>query len=165
MKINISKNYGSHLPVLMEVMRRTEGDVLELGTGLMSTPFLHWSCFDKKRRLVSVDNHEYIKFMASFRDDFHELLPVNSFDDVDFSSHEWDVVLVDQAPAISRREHIKHLANWAKYIVVHDTEPRVEKDYQYNEIYPLFKYRFDYTKARPNTTVLSNFVDLSDFEI
>ena len=42
--MKIFAGWGSHLPVLIHLMNHTTGDVLELGTGLYSTPYLHHAC-------------------------------------------------------------------------------------------------------------------------
>lgn len=163
MKFNIA--WGSHLPVLMKVMELTNGSVLELGGGLYSTPYLHWSCFPNKRELVTYDYQaKYFNLLKNYESDFHKVIMVEDWDKVDIDRN-WDVVLVDHDPAERRIEEIKRLANLAKYIVVHDTQKREEKHYHYNEIYPLFKYQYKYREVKPHTSVLSNFVDLSNFEI
>ena len=46
-----TKDWSSHLPVLIKLMAMTSGDVLEVGTGIYSTPFLHWACFSQGRNL------------------------------------------------------------------------------------------------------------------
>ena len=53
----------------------------------------------------------------------------------------------------------------SKYIIIHDTEKRADWHYRFSEIYPLFKYRYDYKAVKPHTSVLSNLVDLKDFKI
>ena len=66
MRINIT--WGSHLPILIKLVGETTGDILELGIGLYSTPFLHWSCFPNKRKLVSYESAEgYIKLLKPYR--------------------------------------------------------------------------------------------------
>ena len=36
--------YGTHLPLLMEFVLKTEGPILEQGAGMFSTPILHHLC-------------------------------------------------------------------------------------------------------------------------
>lgn len=162
--MNIDKAWSSHIPVLMEVLSLTDGEVLEIGTGFYSTPFLHWACFGK-RKLVSYENSEkYMHYFKSFRSNEHDVIFVKDWSDAKIE-RPWDVVLVDHSPSLRRKEEIKRLANYATYIVVHDTQPETEDEYRFNEIYPLFKYRFDYTKPANHTTVLSNFVSLANLNI
>lgn len=155
----ISIKYGSHLPVLTQIVKKTNGPILELGVGLYSTPYLHWACFPTKRELTSYDNDDrWIRYFRDCRSDFHKVEVVTDWDRLEINQF-WDVALVDHNPALRRKEEVKRLANFAKYIIVHDTEAETEKYHHYNEIYPLFKYRWDYTAAMPNTTVLSNFIN------
>ena len=46
MNINVEKFCGTHLPVLMDIVSKTDGPILEIGTGVFSTPYLHWACFN-----------------------------------------------------------------------------------------------------------------------
>lgn len=151
--------FGSHLPILMKVIGLSDGPVLELGMGMFSTPFLHWACFDKQRRLVSLEKDpECFYLNRHYRADFHELRLVEDWDKADLSGH-WGVVLIDHER--DRRIHeARRLANSADYILMHDSEGRRDKNYKYTQIYPLFKYRYDYAKIIPFTVVLSNFKDL-----
>jgi len=160
---------GSHLPVLMKVMDITDGPVLELGMGLFSTPYLHWACYDKRRKLVSYENKKdfYESFIFNDRReivngyDYHEVKFVENsdWDKVDLSGH-WSVVLIDHNPGPRRREEIKRLANNVDYIVVHDTDPKNNWYYKYEEYFPIFKHRWD-SNIYPRTTVLSNFYEIN----
>lgn len=139
----------------------TDGPILELGTGLFSTPFLHWACHDSKRELVSYDHNEhYVNLFKRFNADFHKVLFIEDWDKIKID-RLWDIALVDHDED-RRYKETERLANHVKYLVVHDTEPKTYKANKYSEIFPLFKYRHDYTETKPYTTVLSNFVDLSN---
>ena len=79
MKIDYDKNWGSHLPVLIKVMSLTKGSVLEMGMGLYSTPFLHWSCY-KERILVSYDNEkEFFEINKQYHEGLHEVYFVDNW--------------------------------------------------------------------------------------
>jgi hypothetical protein len=157
---------GSHLPILIKVLRLTDGPVLELGTGLFSTPFLHWACYPN-RKLVSYENKEEFFNTWNFDDkreavndySYHQRYLVTDWDKIDISER-WGVVLVDHNPGPRRRDEIKRVANNADYIVVHDTDDKNDWYYKYAEYFPLFKYRWD-SKIYPRTTVLSNFFEIS----
>jgi hypothetical protein len=159
--MKISYKWGSHLVALTKVIPITTGDVLEMGTGLYSTPYLHWACFGK-RKLVSYDNNPtYIKYAMPFSNNEHQVIFVEKWEDANIEK-EWDVALIDNEPSYRRKEEIKRLSSYSKYIIVHDTEDRNLKDYMFDEIYPLFKYRYDFSQVRPQTTVLSNFTSLEN---
>ena len=161
----VSGNYGTHLPALIKAMDKTTGDVLELGMGVFSTPYLHYQCILSNRKLVSYENFKpWIQFFIDYRYECpnHEINFIDKYADAKIDK-PWDVVLIDQTPDSSRREEVRRLANLAKYIVIHDSNGRNEKIYHYSEIYPLFKYGFNFDKADHQTAVLSNFYPVNDF--
>lgn len=148
----LDPGWGSHIPVLVKALAQTTGPVLELGTGHSSTILLHMLCAEAERKLVSYDNDPvFIDLFRKFRTPDHVIELVN-WDNVDISG-DWGVVLVDEGPAENRIKSIKKLANSAELLVLHDTEDPV---YNYEEIYPLFKYRYDYKKFRTHVAVVSN---------
>lgn len=166
--INVSIRYSSFLPVLMEVMKRSSGDVLELGAGVFSTPFLHWTCEKEKRNLLTIESDWKWHFFTRkyYRTDLHKHIHTRNWDNIKAEIEKrWDVVLVDHSPSGRRVSEIKILANLANYIIIHDADANKDYQFHYSTIYPLFKYRYDFTEIEPATTVLSNFVDLSDFSV
>jgi hypothetical protein len=152
--------YCSYITPLVRALMRVEGDVLEMGTGVVSTHFLHWMCLDQGRRLVSYENNPYYYKLAKLCEaDFHEVHFVEDWDDADIE-RPWGIALIDHAPAIRRKEDIRRLAPYAQVIVYHDSQGRSNKHYHYEEIHPLFRYRMGYGKALPQSTTVSNFVDV-----
>lgn len=161
----VSGYYGTHLAALIKAMSKTDGDVLELGMGLFSTPYLHYQCMLSNRKLVSYENVEsYAQFFIEYGypNANHEINIVDDYVNAKIDK-PWDVVLIDQTPDSSRAVEVKRLANLAKYIVIHDSNERQDKVYHYSEIYPLFKYKTIWDRDKNQATVLSNFVDLTDF--
>lgn len=159
-------HFGSHLPVLIRAMAITSGPALEMGMGMNSSLVMHWMCASDSRPLVSYENSpEYFHYplrAGKFASDFHQVVLVDDWDKADIEK-PWDVAFLDHGPAERRIVDIKRLANFAKYIIIHDSEGRRDSQFHYREIYPLFKWKFDYHKFMPKTSVLSNFVDLSNF--
>lgn len=166
--IDMSVQYGSFLPALIKVMNVTDGPVLELGMGMFSTPYLHFACYPERKLVSYESDKEYYNLLSIFKSEHHEIHFVKDWDEIDLSAGElcssghWSVVLVDHNPTGRRREEIKRLLNSADYIVVHDTNPRLDRKYRYSEIYPLFKFRKDFNREKPYTAILSNFKDLSN---
>jgi len=161
---NFNIDSGSHLPVLTKLMEISEGPVLELGTGFYSTPYLHWACFQQNRKLVSYDaSLLYFELASGCARDFHEVYFVKDWNKINISQH-WGIALVDHEPILQRLVDIQRLANNSDYIVLHDSEESNDYAYKYSEIYSLFKYRYDYNKRLPHTTVVSNFKDLSELK-
>jgi hypothetical protein len=146
-------------------MEKTTGDVLEIGTGVFSTPFLHYQCMLSNRKLVSYENcKEWMQFFIDYKyqNENHEVNFVEDYKDAKIEKY-WDVVLVDQTPDTSRIETVKRLADLAKIIVIHDSNDKMDNIYHYSEIYPLFKYKTVWDKDSNHATVLSNFINLDNF--
>jgi hypothetical protein len=163
--MKVDTAYTTHLPVLMKVMDITNGPVLELGIGFYSTPVMHWKCYSAKRKMVSYESSEgWVKYFRHYCSDIHEINHIDDWTKLDVAGM-WDVVFIDQDPAEARGLTAKMVAQNAKYVVLHDSDPKRDVYYKYSEVYPLYKYRFDFTEVRPHTTLLSNFVDLKDFTI
>ncbi len=169
--MKISGSYGTHLGPLIACVNKTKGDVLELGLGFFSTPYLHYQCLLSDRTLVSIDNDKgwVRKFADSdynhflYRRGKHEFVYTRDWNWKDMNIEKlWDVVLIDHSPDTERIIAAKRLANLAQYIIIHDSNERHEKNYHYSEIYPLFKYKKIWDKDDRHATVLSNFNDLSD---
>lgn len=136
------------------------GPVLEMGTGLFSTPLLHWMCLDQKRELVCYENlKEYYDMVAGFATDSHQIHLIENWDDVNIEKH-WGVVLIDHGPDERRIVDVKRVMNYADFIVLHDTNRNFERHTHYSEIWPLFKYRYNYRRQQPYTSVVSNFFDV-----
>jgi hypothetical protein len=148
--------WASHMPLLVRAAQVTTGPVLELGMGVYSTPLLHMLCFDKDRKLVSYENDaKYVEMLKKFRTKDHEINLVEDWDSIEDSikATHWGFVFVDHKPAERRIVDIKKLTDNAEFVIIHDSE---DPAYHYEEIFPLFKYRFDYTKIFHHTAALSN---------
>lgn len=162
-KMSVSLNYGSHLACLMKAFSKTTGDILELGTGIFSTPYLHYACILANRHLVSYENYEnWYKFLQKYECANHELHFVEKYSDAPIDK-EWSIVLIDQTPDSSRNEEAIRLKDKARYIVVHDSNPSNYKVTHYDKLFPHFKYKSVWTGDNNSATVLSNLVDLKDF--
>jgi len=153
-------HWGSHIPVLIKLFEHTKGDVLELGMGVYSTPLLFWLCVDANRKLVSYDNDErYFNMVGRNNNSFHEAHLITDWNFIDIEK-KWDIVFIDANPMDTRAKLAKQVANLATFVVLHDTQPKEEMYYHYEEIYPMFRSKYTYTKFMPYTTVLSNFESL-----
>ena len=155
--------WGSHLPVLIKAIAITKRNVLELGTGLYSTPFLHWACFPNRKLISYENNPESYKLNRQYGVGLHEVRFIKRWEELNLEGMFFDVALVDNSPSRHRSIEIEKLAHIATYIIVHDTQ-RNFKFCNLEKIYPLFKYRIDYVKISPTTTVLSNFSNLENLK-
>lgn len=140
------------MPVLIKLMSMTVGNVLEIGTGIYSTPFLHWVCLLQGRKLVSIENNnEYMEFAEQFTSDTHKIEKEAPLDG------EWDIVFIDSFPVEDRLNLAKKYAKTAKYIVVHDISRE--------DFVGIFKYRLDYFDFYPNTSIFSNDISLDNMKV
>lgn len=164
MDVAYTPTYSSHLPILIKILLLSEGPVLELGSGVFSTPVMHWLCLEAKRPLITYENdRDHFEMNKVFESKTHEFRFVNNWDEAKIETMHWGAAFVDHEPRERRKTEIARLAQIADYVVVHDTEP--DHDYIFdfiNKAYPLFKYSYHYKRRRPYTTILSNFKDLKN---
>lgn len=180
---------GTHRKFLLKALQCTTGPVLELGMGLESTPYLHAYCEGEKRFLHSLDHHiiwaskfthlrtdqhqvdciaglediqaqEYAHDMGLFVDDanYVKLYDDPRVQEVFDSQERWGVVLIDHIGE-RRKEEVKRLMHKVDIFVLHDTESD-ESVHNWGELWPLVKYRVDDLSMYPNTTALSQTVDV-----
>lgn len=154
---------STHFPMLIQTVQGTDGTVLELGTGMFSTPLLHWLLFNTGRKLISYESYpHYLDFAKKFETDTHKVIYVKDWANEPFDEH-YSVVFIDHS--INGRTHTRgddalRFKDKADYIVLHDAGPNSHAKYGYDKIYPEFKYRHDWDCYKVMTTVLSNTKDL-----
>jgi hypothetical protein len=156
-------NWDNHRRLLFPALEATRGSVVEFGIGHGSTPYLHDYCEETARPLSSYENNmEWIDQFSHMTSGTHKFFFVKDWDDVEIEG--MDVLLIDHAPGERRWEDILRYANIAKYIVIHDSEPAAT-GYMLNRIWHLFKYRKDYETSGAWATVVSNFHDVTKWQI
>jgi hypothetical protein len=154
---NFRSEFCSHYPLLIKAVQSTKGTVIELGTGVFSTPLLHWLCLN--RFLISCESHpEYIEFSKQYESDNHEIVLVKDWEKEEFNK-KYSVVFIDHTPTPRKRGDDAMRFTEAELVVLHDTG-RHEDKYGYEKVFPLFKYRYD----KNNTTVLSNYIDVTKWD-
>ena len=162
---------ATHLPLLVRVFDKSEGDVLEIGTGYFSTTILRWLCAITDRKLYSYETKQrwYDKVRRK-QDENFEVVYAPDLRKADFDKRHWGLVFIDHSPNNKRHIEIRRLADKCDYMVIHDTTPynpkhtHIPSNYLYEGIWSLFKYRYDYTKIVPWTSVVSNVKKLDDIE-
>jgi hypothetical protein len=159
MNIRFPKGWSTHMPMLIRLVQMTDKPVLEIGSGLYSTPLLHWLCKERNVKLITYeDTPEYFKFAKSFQSRNHSIRFVEDWKNIDVETN-WGVVLIDHHPEEQRGKDIMRLKDKADYFVLHDSEKEIV--YGYDKVWEHFKYRYDWKDCKPWTTVLSNSKDLS----
>lgn len=155
------KQTSTHMPTLIKLIPKTEGDVCEMGAGMYSTPILHWLC--QGRKLVTYENDpEYVHYAKKFQSYNHRVRNLNQ---VDFNRH-WSVVFIDHTTRNrngsrsrdrDRGDDVLKFTN-ADIFVLHDSES--DEKYHYKQLWDKFKYRYDWKECLPHVSVISNKIDV-----
>jgi hypothetical protein len=147
----VTEHYGSHLPVLIHTVNTiTEGNVIEFGTGLYSTPVLHLLCEKLGRKLFSFEfNSEYYEINKSFENDNHKIFLLDEImfrnNEYLFTQDKYAIALIDSSPSWTRQVAINCLKDSVDYFIVHD----VAKILKNGTIIPMNTklYNFNYFKT------------------
>lgn len=155
---------ATHMPMLLACLSNTEGPVLELGVGVWSTAVT--SAFAIGGRFVrSVEQHkpwwDLIHELdkpggAPWRKEHgghHEILNVQSYDEVVIDDHVWDVVFLDQHPPERRGVDAARLRNKCRLMILHDSWQHA---YKTDDVFKTFKYCLTDFRFPPSTTVGSD---------
>lgn len=154
---------ASHLPVLTRIIDVSTGPMLELGTGYYSTALFHAMAEMYKRQCFSYEsNIEWYAKALQYQSPYHHIIYIENWDKL--PAGHFGVVFIDQSPNKYRRFSLRKFADTADYLIAHDSEMKRQGQFHLERTLLTFKYRFDYNKIEPNTTVVSNFHDLSFLE-
>ena len=149
------------MTMLVKVLLASNGDVIECGGGVFSTPLLHWMCKYLDRELITYEQEpSYYQFEHTFQSRQHRIRFVKDWDEIKIPEHV-GMVFIDHHPPERRMIELERFKDSADYIVVHDTE-RTTREYNRDEVFALFKYRYDWKACKPWTSVVSNFKELSN---
>lgn len=161
----ITSNWDSHRPLLWAALQATDGLVMELGCGYGSTPFLSEYCKEKDRKFVSLENNK--EWYEKLKDEFSELRFIKDWKDAYDNCYGAapSVLFIDHAPGERRRIDIALHANEAQIIIAHDTEPAADHGYKMRAEFKKFKYMIDYETDGAWCTAVSNFIDVTLFDV
>lgn len=160
-RAHLTKEYTTNMPMLIKVLSISKGDVIECGGGIFSTPLLHWLCKMQNRKLITYETElSYYKFERKFQSPLHRIRFVENWDDIPIPKHV-GVVFIDHHPSERRMVETLRFKDVADYIIIHDTE-RESREYNQEEVFDQFKYRYDWKDCKPWTSVFSNFKDLKN---
>jgi len=153
--------YSSHLPMLAAALAVSSGPVLELGTGIYSTPLLHAMCAAKGQSLLSVEfSPEWYRAMLPFQNDAHWFDYIDQCESITprliarwLPAPHWGLVLIDQEPGSRRAPDLVALAPYADLFVLHDTE---NPDYGYDACCAEhFTHKIEWRLTAPWTRIVS----------
>jgi hypothetical protein len=158
MTIEIDKGWSTHMPVLLQLLQKTDGSILEVGSGVYSTPLLHWFCSFTNRKLVTYESDKsFIHFAKQYETDFHKVHFIENYQNIPLDYYT--IALIDHN-GHDRGLTAIHLKDNVTFIVLHDSN--VIKRNSYDKAFPNFKWRKDFTQYVPWTTILSNSNDLAN---
>jgi hypothetical protein len=159
-------DWDSHRPLLWLAAKKQTGDIVEMGSGLGSTPLLDKECFISGRKFLSIESNDqfnipYPIYGSVIRDDYlyvkerwHEM----------FDGFNIGILFVDCAPGELRKDLINKFKELSKVIIVHDSEKTSQFCYDLEPTLSKFKYRLDYEpKYKPHTTAVSNYVNFEEW--
>lgn len=157
----ITSNYDSHRPLLWEALESTKGLVVEFGCGYGSTPFLFEYCKERNRKFESYENNQewFDKMVKEYPDTVKFVM------NWDFVFVRPDVLFIDSAPGERRKVDIYRFSDIAKVIVAHDTEPAADHGYKMRATMSKFKYMIDYETQGAWASAVSNFIDVTKFDL
>lgn len=149
-------NQNNHRILLFEALEKTKGDVIEMGMGHGSTPYLHEYCKINKRNLFSYEtSSEWFKKFEHLNTQSHRHTFIENWDTVHNLHKNPSVVLVDHAPGERRKIDIEKWRGNCIYLVAHDTEPAADHGYKMRDILSTYKYMKDYETKGAWSTIVS----------
>jgi len=157
--VTYTDNWGSHQPLLWLALESTNGTVFEFGCGHNSTPKLMKYCIEHGRSFFSYENKkDWIEEMKGYG-----VLNVENYEDIRLQNV--DVLFIDHAPGERRKVDIERWRNHAKIIIAHDTEPSADHGYKMRPVLKRFKYMKDFETDGAWATAVSNYVDVTKWQI
>ena len=107
--------WASHLPSLWAALLSTDGSVLEVGAGHMSTPMLRAFCERAERPFTSLEeDEEWAATTGSTLANYDFVLPRLA------PTRSWSLVFLDHSGGPRRAGYAELFKPFAEYIVVHD---------------------------------------------
>jgi len=153
-------NYNNHRYLLWQALEATsEGEVVEMGCGFGSTPFLSKYCKDKNLKLASYEND--LDWYGKCLDFHNNITHLIDWGEVSEKHLTPAVLFIDHRPGERRKMDLERFAMRARIIVIHDSEPAADHGYQMRQHFGKFKYTADWKTDGAWASVLSNFIDVS----
>lgn len=152
------KPNNSYIIPLIKAFDVSQGDVLEVGTGDPSSLLLNWlaSIYRRNVYLYEDNQHSYEQNKRKENEYRHVVLSKNLKEE-NFDNRNWGMAFINSFRTEEYYDILDKLKNKAVLIEIYGTNINKSKVNQYNNLLDSFKYRYDYKKNGPWTTVLSNF--------
>lgn len=162
--VNVSAFYFlSHMPILTAAGMITAGPILEIGAGFGSTLALHGMCGVMNRDILTLESSKtWMSWFSLYKRKWHKFKHVESFIDIpEYHEREWGMAFLDHGILGERGLALSGISH-IPVVVAHDTD-REDLNYTNENVPPVldsFKYRYDHQWIGPQTSVLSNTVDV-----
>jgi hypothetical protein len=185
--------FGTHQALLVAALAATHGPIVEMGGGYYSTPLVSAFSGIQGRTAYTLETGEFVyDKLKPYHSGLHQvlLMPGYRFDqigkftsdgtpnakvkerqreylEVFWKDHQangggrFSVAFIDQAPGFLRTPAIEFFRDKADFVMTHDSE-HVEH-YHLEPLISSFGSRFDYDVFRPNSVILSDTKDCSQF--
>lgn len=131
-----SNPYGTHRPCLINLIKNTNGNIIEFGCGDTSTVLIKEIIKGTNRKLVTFEsNKSWLNKYKHMEDENHKFHFIDSgnvdesqtaqkwidyIENSEVKNMKFDVVFIDSSPWTSRTYLLNYYKNKAKYIIVHD---------------------------------------------
>jgi len=126
MKYTDQEAFASHQLVLLDIAKRVDKPVLELGAGYSSTKQIHDLLESKKIKMVTVE--QSIEWVVKFIYLSSDLHAVRYYSDAnikmfyDNDKEQWGLVFIDNGTWEARHMAIKKYKDTADYVILHDCD-------------------------------------------
>lgn len=124
--MEVINGWGSHQLVLLDVLKRVNKPVLELGIGNYSTKQIHDSLIDRNIEILSLEcDADWVRkflYLKNEKHRFHYYTEENIKDFYQNDNREWGLVFIDNSTWDARVAAIKKYKDVADYIIVHDCD-------------------------------------------
>lgn len=168
------KLYGSHQKVLFDMIARTNGPILELGSGDFSTAQLH-ELLEGRKFTTYDNNQEWLNKYIYLQNDFHAFVCTDAKTFYENDTEHWGLVFIDNGVWEDRFDALYKYKDTADYVVIHDSEVMVEellvnkelKSIVWSDIFKYWKefHLVDGLPLSPYTLVGSNKFDITNIVI
>ena len=136
----INNPYATHQPTLLEILKITSGNIIELGCGDGSTKLIRDYIDNQNinRKLYSLEsNKSWLDKYENLGNENHKLYYVdasnvdndstgekwvNFIENSDIKDVEFEVCFIDQSPWTARTHTLNYFKNKCKFIIVHDVD-------------------------------------------
>lgn len=167
--------YYTHLPILQEILKISDGSIVEFGCGHGSTPFINEYANQNGIKCYTFDsNAEWIGKFTKYHGDYHKVIYID--DSLDAWQHilhtkilsirHISLAFIDQSPWEARVLCLNTMKKYADYVILHDCDyfPREGLLGKNNGTYcgdwsDVFKYWKTFDQHKPPTLLGSQFKD------